>query len=259
MAAGVAYADEKKLAPWVRWLLRGLTLGAAGFAGYINFTYGLSLTGKALTAEEARTVGTGLAAVTIAGPIVFEIRQWVRTLTAASANPHRAKEKDRARHEKQRRRDHKKVVQLAKRLVSAAPFGDLVFEDAFADAWEIIYGTRDLGLMPALHGQRYASRQEYTAALDKANGSPISVRGKLLEALQPTRIRPLNLTAKPQVVPDPSPRAADTPEKPRKGRGGTPPLHRRTKGDAPAVHPVAKAQHSHEARTRIAAVNGHHH
>jgi hypothetical protein len=49
MAAGVAYADEKKLAPWVRWLLRGLTLGAASFAAYINYTYGLSLETKGLT------------------------------------------------------------------------------------------------------------------------------------------------------------------------------------------------------------------
>lgn len=259
MAAGVAYADEKKLAPWVRWLLRGLTLGAASFAAYINYTYGLSLETKGLTYSEAQTVGTGLAAVTLAGPVVFEIRQWVRTLTAAADNPKRAQEKARAQHEKKRRKDHKKVAQLAERLVSAEAFGKLDFQDAFARAWEIEYGTRELGLNPALHAQRYASRKAYQEALDVANGSPVSVRGRLLEVLHPSSGKAAKATGNPQVVTDLSPLSKGPEKKPAKGVRGKPPVHHRTKGDAVPFHPVAKIQHSHEARTRIAAVNGHHH
>ncbi|MFI5985070.1 hypothetical protein ACIBEA_29915 [Streptomyces sp. NPDC051555] len=255
MAAGVAYADEKKLAPWVRWLLRALTLCAAGFAGYINFTYGLSLQSHGLTADEAQTVGTGLAAVTMAGPVVFEIRQWVRTLTAAAANPARAKEKARARHEKKRRKDHKDVAALANRLVSARPFGELLFEEAFALAWEIKKGTLELGLEPATHAERHASRKAYAAALDAANGSPVSVRGRLLEVLH----RAPASAEKPQLVTDLSPLPERAEVKAPKGVRGKPPVHRRTKGDALPFHDVAKLQHSHEARTRIAAVNGHHH
>lgn len=259
MAAGVAYADEKKLAPWVRWLLRGLTLGAAGFAAYINYTYGLSLQGESITADEAHTVGTGLAAVTLAGPVVFEIRQWVRTLTAAVADPKRALEKDRARHEKKRRKDHKEIAALADRLVSARPFGELSFEDAFALAWEIEKGTRELGLEPALHGKRHASRKAYADALDTANGSPLSIRSRLLEMLHPVTGQVPTAPTKPQVVTDLSPISDGSEKKPSKGVRGKPPVHRRSKGDAVPFHPLAKTQHSHEARTRIAAVNGHHH
>lgn len=256
MAAGVAYADEKKLAPWVRWLLRGLTLGAAGFAGYINYTYGLSLEAGGLTADEAQTVGTGLAAVTLAGPLVFEIRQWVRTLSTAAASPKRAEEKARAQHEKNRRRHHKGVVKLAERLVSAAPHDELTFEKAFADAWEIKYGTTELGLMPALHAERYASRKAYAAAMDKANGSPISVRSHLIEVLNQAQFRPLGVTAKPQVVSDLPPVRKQAEKTGRK----QPPPHRRTPGDALPFHPLAKVAAADTARRSVTAtVNGHHH
>jgi hypothetical protein len=134
MAAGVAYADERKLPAWVRWLLRALSMGAAGYAAHINFEYG---------AQTNASVAWGLAGVTVMGPAVFEIRQWVHTLSAAAVDPKkRAEEKARAAHEKRRRKDHKPVVDLAKQLVSAAPYGALAFEEAFASAWEILHGTR---------------------------------------------------------------------------------------------------------------------
>jgi hypothetical protein len=256
MAAGVAYADENKLAPWVRWLLRGLTLGAAGFAGYINFTYGLSLEAKGLTADEAATVGTGLAAVTMAGPVVFEIRQWVRTLTAAVANPKRAEEQARARHEKKRRRDHKKVADLADRLVSARPFGQLPFESAFALAWEIEHGTLELGLEPALHGKRHTSRRAYVDALDTANGSPVSIRGRLLEMLHAGPREALSKPENPQRVTQIPPSAVEAPKLSRKRP--VPPV--RKKGDSVPFHPVVGAVAAETARRSVtAAVNGHHH
>ncbi|MFJ8208117.1 hypothetical protein [Streptomyces sp. NPDC096033] len=256
MAAGVAYADEKKLAPWVRWLLRGLTLGAASFAAYINYTYGLSLEIKGLTRAEAQTVGTGLAAVTLAGPVVFEIRQWVRTLTAAVDNPNRAKEKARARHERRRRKDHKKVVELAEQLVSAEAFGALDFEEAFANAWEIKYGTRELGLKPALHAERHASRKSYADALDIANGSPVSIRSRLLEMLHHTPSGASSEPTKPQRATQ-IPPSTGTPSKgPRKAP--VPPVRR--KGDSIPFHRVAKVAAAETARQSVTAVvNGHHH
>ncbi|MGW1135876.1 hypothetical protein ACWD4M_30560, partial [Streptomyces griseoluteus] len=72
MAAGVAYADEKQLPAWVRWLLRALSMTAAGYAAAINYQYG---------AHIDPTVGYGLAAVTLLGPLFFEVRQWVTTLS----------------------------------------------------------------------------------------------------------------------------------------------------------------------------------
>lgn len=157
MAAGVAYADEKQLPAWVRWLLRAFCLGAAGYAASINYGYGM---------ETAPAVAYGLAAVTLLGPLFFEVRQWVTTLTFdAGERKRRAEDKARAEHEKQRRSHHKDVVKAADRLVSAAPFGTLTPEDAFAAAWEIKYGTRLPGMTPDLHVEAARSHQALTQAL----------------------------------------------------------------------------------------------
>ncbi|MEU8444108.1 hypothetical protein AB0F05_26955 [Streptomyces microflavus] len=164
MAAGVAYADERHLPGWVRWFLRLLVLAAAGFAASINYTYGLHLPG--LSAPDRQAAGTGLAAVTLLGPVLFEIRQWVTTLSADTNSP---EERARRRHERKRRRQHRSIAQLADRFVSAAPFGQLDFEEAFAHAWEIETGTSTPGMTPRLH-QRAARS---TAALAQAQRSAV--------------------------------------------------------------------------------------
>ncbi|MFF0334473.1 hypothetical protein ACFYUM_18105 [Streptomyces fimicarius] len=146
MAAGVAYADERHLPGWVRWSLRLLVLAAAGFAASINYTYGLHLPG--LSATDRQAAGIGLAAVTLLGPVLFEIRQWVTTLSADTNSP---EERARRRHDRLRRRQHRAIAQLADRFVSAAPFGQLDFETAFAHAWEIETGTDTPGMTPRLH------------------------------------------------------------------------------------------------------------
>ncbi|NUS14095.1 MAG: hypothetical protein HOY69_22260 [Streptomyces sp.] len=250
MAAGVAYADERKLPAWVRWLLRALSMGAAGYAAHINYSYG---------AETNASVAWGLAGVTVMGPAVFEIRQWVSTLSAAAVDPKkRAEEKERTRHDRRRYRDHKDVVKLARKLVSAAPYKTLAFEEAFASAWEIKYGTRTPGMTPALHAQALASRKALTAAMDAVNGSPVSMRGRLLELLHPVSFVRTESDEKPQVVTDLSPLSKTPANKAAKGARRQPPPHRRTKGDSVPFSPVAKKQHSHEAVARLAA-NGHHH
>ncbi|MDI5964842.1 hypothetical protein [Streptantibioticus silvisoli] len=157
MAAGVAYADERHLPGWVRWMLRGFCLAAAGFAAYINYGYG---------AAEASAAGYGLAAVSLLGPMFFEVRQWVGTLSESAVTPEaKAEVKAREAHAKKRANDHKDVVALADRLVSAAPFGTLSPEDAFAQAWEIKNGTRLPGMTPALHVQAAQSRVSLAASL----------------------------------------------------------------------------------------------
>lgn len=255
MAAGVAYADERKLAPWVRWLLRALSMGSAGYAAHINYGYGHSLTAHGLDAADAAAVGWGLAAVTMLGPLFFEVRQWVLTLTADRVDPKkRAEEKARTAHEKNRAKDHKPVVDLARTLVSAAPYGTLAFEEAFASAWEILYGTRTPGMTPALHAQAYASRRALSEAFDAANGAPVSNRARLLELLHPAPVKALGVPAKSQVVTD-LPPSSERP--PKKGRR-RPPEHRRTPNDSVPFHPLAKFAAADTARQHM-PVNGHHH
>ena len=258
MAAGVAYADERKLPAWVRWLLRGLCLSAAGYAAWINYGYGV---------QTAPSVGYGLAAVSLMGPLFFEVRQWVTTLTFdAAERKRRADAKARAKHERKRRRHHKDVVKLARRLVSAAPYGTVSFEDAFAAAWEIKHGTNLPGMTPALHGEKLASRKALAAAMDAANGSPVSTRGRLLELLHPAPSALLSAPGSSQVdsqMPSASKEAAKGPQKAsrrqgvdgRRGNGGTPPKRR---PGTVKYHPLASLAASETAQ-KVAAVNGHHH
>lgn len=167
MAAGVAYADEKRLPVWVRWLLRGLALAAAGYAASINYRYGMTLPG--LTADQHATAGLGLAAVTVGGPMLFEIRQWVTTLAASVLTPRqKAEAKARRRHDRKRRRNHKDAVKLAGKLISAAPYGTLSDEEAFRTAWEIHTGIRQPGMTPALYLQAVQARRALAAALAQA-------------------------------------------------------------------------------------------
>jgi hypothetical protein len=258
MSAGVAYADERRLPAWVRWLMRGLAMSAAGYAARINLNYGLSLEGHGLSSADAAAVGWGLAAVTMLGPLFFEVRQWVLTLTASTVDPKkRAEERARARHEKQRRKNHKAVVKLARTLVSAAPYGALSFEEAFASAWEIKHGTRTPGMTPALHAEQHLSRKALADAFDAANGSPVSVRGRLLEVLHPAPVKSFRPVKKQQVVTDLPPASKAASEKPQKASRRKPPLHRRTPGDSVPFHPVAKTVAADTAR-KVVAVNGTH-
>lgn len=249
MAAGVAYSDEKRLPGWVRWLLRSFCVAAASFAARINYLHG---------AHTSETVGWGLAAVTMLGPLFFEVRQWVSTLSASAIGPkQKAEEKARRKHDRKRRRDHRAVTKLARKLVSAAPYGALAFEDAFTSAWEIMYGTRTPGMTPALHGQLHSSRKALAAAFDAANGSPASVRGRLLEVLHPAPVTHSAGIKKPQVVTD-LPPASEKPGKSGRKRGWRkPPPHRRTKNDSVPFHPLAKVAAADTAR-QIPAVNGSH-
>ncbi|MFE9850306.1 hypothetical protein ACFYPN_16050 [Streptomyces sp. NPDC005576] len=142
MAAGVAYADERKLPGWVRWTLRVLSMSAAGFAANINYQYGMSLTSEGLTASQAQAAGIGLAAVTLGGPLFFEVRQWVLTLSASTASPkQQAEDKARARHLKDRAKTFKDVTARQQVLLLAAPFGELSKEEAFDRAWLDVNGA----------------------------------------------------------------------------------------------------------------------
>jgi hypothetical protein len=167
MAAGVAYADERHLPGWVRWMLRALCLSAAGFAAFVNYQYGLA---------EAPAAGYGLAAVSLLGPLFFEVRQWVTTLSASARTPQQKRdEKAHAKHAKRRKKDHKDVVALAERLISAAPFGTLAAEEAFRTASEIINGTSKSGMTPALYAQAARSRQALEQALAETGMSPEAI------------------------------------------------------------------------------------
>jgi hypothetical protein len=265
MAAGVAYADERKLPAWVRWLLRALSMGAAGYAAHINYAYG---------AQTNASVAWGLAGVTVMGPLVFEIRQWVSTLSAAATDPkRRADEKARAKHEKRRRRHHKTVAKIADRLITAAPYGGLKPEDAWTRAWAIVHGTEEPGMTPRLHAYAVRSAADLAGAQEPVPVDEATIRRRILDHLgvasktpsQPLRyvlptppVTALGATKKSQVVTDLPPASKKAADAPKKAARRQPPAHRRSKGDALPFHPLAKSQAADTARKHT-AVNGHHH
>lgn len=161
MAAGVAYADSRELPPWVRWLLRVLVVSAAGFAAYINYGYGLTLA----PGSGGHTAGLGLAAVSLLGPLLFEIRQWVLTLGAGDEET-----RERRKHARKRRRHHRPVTRLAARLESAAPYGTLAAEEAWRQAWQIQTGADLPGMTPALYRRSVRSAAKLAAAQQPQRG-----------------------------------------------------------------------------------------
>jgi len=173
MAAGVAYADERGLPHWVRWLLRALCLTAAGYAAWINYEYG---------AETAPAVGYGLAAVTLFGPLFFEVRQWVTTLTVDPAEKkRRADAKARAEHEKGRQKTFKKVAERQAQLLLAAPYGSLSREEAWARAWWDIEGAPPSVTAGVIAG-RLKAEAAVAGVLAEAEQTPERVAVELLLA-----------------------------------------------------------------------------
>ncbi|MCL6300498.1 hypothetical protein [Streptomyces kronopolitis] len=248
MAAGVAYADERQAPVWVRWMLRVLVAACAAFAASINYGYGRHLPG--LSPSDASAAGWGLAAVTVLGPVVFEIRQWVSTLAAVDVQA-RAERKHAAR----RRRHHRKVVRIASRLISAAPFGTLAAEDAFGRAWGIVHGPATVGMTPGLE-RRAVKSSTLLKEAQQPNAEHIGRRIRAgLERPQfvlpdAGNVVPLH-REKPQVANQVPP--AD--EKPAKGPRRRPAPPRRRKGDTPRFHPAAKVAAADTARRPAVTAN----
>ncbi|WOI63446.1 hypothetical protein [Streptomyces fradiae] len=245
MAAGVAHADERGLPGWVRWLLRALVAAAAGFAAAINWSYGRHLPG--LSEADATVAGAGLAAVSLLGPLVFEVRQWVSTLSASTGE---GEERERRRHARRRRRDHRTVARLADRLLSAAPFGALDAEAAWARAWEIVHGDDRPGMTPDLHRRAVRSHTALTAARAPRPG-------ELRERLE-AGLRPLDwvLPTEADVVPirrASSQVANQMPPAPKAPRKKSAPPRRR-KGDTPRYSTAARVAAAETAR-RTASVS----
>ncbi|ASR00818.1 DUF2637 domain-containing protein [Streptomyces sp. 11-1-2] len=101
----------------------------------------------------------------------------------AAEKRRREDEKARAKHLKDRRRHHPKVAKEADRLLSAATYGEITGEQAFAAAWRIVHGTEP-GMTPELYATATASRLKVGAAFEVADERrPDLIRAGLLAGL----------------------------------------------------------------------------
>lgn len=109
--------------------------------------------------------GWVMFAASLAGVAFWELRCVGRHGNSRRSKEERAAEKARKAHAKERAAAHKDVQRTAERIVSAAGFDTTPFEDAFADAWEVHHGTREIGMTPAMVALRAQSKRRMADAL----------------------------------------------------------------------------------------------
>lgn len=117
---------------------------------------------------------------------LFAIYIWdMRTHgSQGSTRAERREERERRKHAKRRRRDHKDEAALADRLISAAPYGSLGEEEAFAAAWRIRHGGIEPGMTSELYAASVDARLELGNVLGNANEvSPNLIRTGILTGL----------------------------------------------------------------------------
>ncbi|MCF3102954.1 DUF2637 domain-containing protein [Streptomyces roseoverticillatus] len=143
---------------------RAATWACAAVAAGINFSHG------------SHDYGLWLGVV-LAVASLFAVGMWELHLNG-SHTPSR-EERERVRHERRRRQHHRKVCQVADRLITAAPHGSLPAEEAFIAAWRIRHGASP-GLTAQLLADRLAAEAGLGAVVEQAaDGGPQRVTARL--------------------------------------------------------------------------------
>ncbi|MEU1309638.1 hypothetical protein ABZ419_12190 [Streptomyces cinnamoneus] len=131
---------------------RAATWACAVVAAVVNFWHG------------SHDYGLWLGIV-LAVASLFAVGMWELHLHGTHAPTCEAR--DQARHERRRRWHHRRVCRVADRLISAAPYGTLPAEDAFATAWRVRHGTAP-GLTPALLADRLTAESTLGTVIESA-------------------------------------------------------------------------------------------
>ncbi|MFV8130061.1 DUF2637 domain-containing protein [Streptomyces syringium] len=131
---------------------RAATWACALVAAGVNFWHG------------SRDYGLWLGVV-LAAASLFAVGMWELHLHGTHA-PSR-EERQRVRHERRRRWHHRKVCRTADRLITAAPYGTLPAENAFAAAWRVRHGAAP-GLTAGLVADRLAAESRLGTVIESA-------------------------------------------------------------------------------------------
>lgn len=124
------------------------------------------------------------AAVILAASSIVPVWLWHRVMAGrhARTTAEIEDEQRRAEHAARRRADHPEVARLADTLISAAPFGELPEERAFAKAWALLHGDVP-GMTADLRACEVQARVRIAAA---SKDTPDAVVGRLLANLGST-------------------------------------------------------------------------
>lgn len=177
---GTKWAHRKGLPRWPFWLL---TASLAATAGYINMAHG--------AAEYGIVAGLALAATSVIGPLLAEVRQYLESKAAEDGRSlqQRAKDRRAERDAAKVRRAQEKVWQTEdedraeeypnefkefRRIMIAYPTGAISRETAWERAWDTCHAL-PLSVTAGSLAAREVARTAIETLLEDADRSPESV------------------------------------------------------------------------------------
>jgi hypothetical protein len=177
---GTRWAHRKGLPRWPFWIL---TATLASLAGYINFAHGVT--------EYGPVAGYALAATSVIGPLLAEVRQFLESKAAEDGRDLKQRAKDRraarekARADAERRRIEKAEDERRKdlfedefnefrRIMAAHPTGGIERADAWVQAWETMHGL-PLSITAESLASKEAAREAIESVMHDYERTPESV------------------------------------------------------------------------------------
>jgi hypothetical protein len=189
---GTRWAHRKGLPRWPFWLL---TAALASIAGWINFSHGVT--------EYGPVAGYALAATSMIGPLLAEVRQFLeskaaedgRDLKQRAKDRRVAREKDKAdrkREEIERAEDERRLQLFPaefrefERIMAAYPTGGITRAEAWERAWDTMHAL-PLAVTAGSMAAREVAREAIEELLRDADRSPESIAVDLFlaEAFDP--------------------------------------------------------------------------
>jgi hypothetical protein len=177
---GTRWAHRKGLPRWPFWLL---TATLASIAGWINFAHGVT--------EYGPVAGYALAATSIIGPLLAEVRQYLESKAAEDGRDLKQRARDRraAREAAKAERKRKKIEKAEdkiredlfkeefkefRRIMAAHPTGAITREAAWVQAWETKHAL-PLSLTAESLASKEAAREAVETVMQEHGRSPESV------------------------------------------------------------------------------------
>ncbi|KAB1979471.1 hypothetical protein [Streptomyces triticiradicis] len=177
---GTRWAHRKGLPRWPFWLM---TAALASVAGYINLAHGIT--------EYGTVAGIALAATSVIGPLLAEVRQFLETKAAEDGRDLKQRAKDRrAAREAEKAARERSTVERAEderrkklfkdefaefeRIMAAHPTGGISREDAWLQAWDTMHGL-PLSVTAESLASKEAAREAIETVWQDYGRSPESV------------------------------------------------------------------------------------
>lgn len=177
---GTRWAHRKGLPRWPFWILTA-TLGS--LAGYINYAHGIT--------EYGPVAGYALAATSVIGPLLAEVRQFLESKAAEDGRDLRQRARDRkAAREKAKAERERKRIETAedalredlfeeefkefRRIMAAHPTGAITRDAAWVQAWETLHGL-PLSVTAESLASREAAREAIETVMRDYERTPESV------------------------------------------------------------------------------------